>query len=240
MGIHPWETGATPDFELLERAAAHPSVAAIGETGVDRLRGAGIDTQTNVFRRHIALSESLRKPLILHVVKALDIILAVKKECRPAMPWIWHGFRGNATMAKQLADNGILLSLGSHFNTDAAASVLKWLPSERRMPLSASCFAIVALPRNPCQIHGIAGRHSFLTARIMSRALTTCSINGLRSDSDRAMWRRKTLVCVSMPAPRRRSTPVSPMAATDGCAAARSSSSKSGVAPVSHGCMPTE
>ena len=109
--------------ELLERAAAHPSVAAIGETGVDRLRGAGIDTQTDVFRRHIALSESLRKPLILHVVKALDIILAVKKECRPAMPWIWHGFRGNATMAKQLADNGILLSLGSHFNTDAAASI---------------------------------------------------------------------------------------------------------------------
>lgn len=123
VGIHPWETGATPDFELLERAAAHPSVAAIGETGVDRLRGAGIDTQTDVFRRHIALSESLRKPLILHVVKALDIILAVKKECRPAMPWIWHGFRGNATMAKQLADNGILLSLGSHFNTDAAASI---------------------------------------------------------------------------------------------------------------------
>ena len=35
VGIHPWETGATPDFELLERAAAHPSVAAIGETGVD-------------------------------------------------------------------------------------------------------------------------------------------------------------------------------------------------------------
>lgn len=123
VGIHPWETGATPYFELLERAAAHPSVAAIGETGVDRLRGAGIDTQTDVFRRHIALSESLRKPLILHVVKALDIILAVKKECRPAMPWIWHGFRGNATMAKQLADNGILLSLGSHFNTDAAASI---------------------------------------------------------------------------------------------------------------------
>ena len=39
------------------------------------------------------------------------------------MPWIWHGFRGNATMAKQLADNGILLSLGRHFNTDAAASI---------------------------------------------------------------------------------------------------------------------
>ena len=77
VGIHPWETGATLDFELLERAAAHPSVAAIGETGVDRLRGAGIDTQTDVFRRHITLSESLRKPLILHVVKALDIILAV-------------------------------------------------------------------------------------------------------------------------------------------------------------------
>ena len=34
---------------------------------------------------------------------------------------------------------------------EAAASVLKWLPSERRMPLSASCFAIVA-----CKKHGIA------------------------------------------------------------------------------------
>ena len=123
VGIHPWQTDATPDFDLLGSIAAHPSVAAIGETGIDRLRGADIDTQTAVFRHHIAMSESLRKPLILHVVKALDIILAVRKAYRPEMPWIWHGFRGNASMAKQLADNGILLSLGSHFNTDAAASI---------------------------------------------------------------------------------------------------------------------
>ncbi len=145
VGIHPWTTDKPFDFELLETTAAHPSVVAIGETGIDRLRGADIDKQTQILRRHINLSERLQKPLILHVVKALDIILALRKECQPTMPWIWHGFRGNATTAKQLTDKGFYLSFGERFNAEAAAAV----PAER---------LLLETDESPLTINEIAAR----------------------------------------------------------------------------------
>lgn len=120
VGIHPWSTVQSTNFSILAEAAAHPAVIAIGETGIDRLRGADTEIQKKIFERHITLSEQLHKPLILHVVKAVDEVLAIRKAMKPRMPWIWHGFRGNAQMARQLTGKGIYLSLGERFNPKAA------------------------------------------------------------------------------------------------------------------------
>lgn len=123
VGIHPWSTDQPADFSILSEAATHPAVVAIGETGIDRLRGADIALQRKIFEFHIDLSEQLRKPLVLHVVKAVDEILAIHKAKKPRMPWIWHGFRGNRQMAKQISDKGIYLSLGERFNPQAAEAI---------------------------------------------------------------------------------------------------------------------
>lgn len=123
VGIHPWSTDQSTDFSILAQAAAHPTVIAIGETGIDRLRGADTETQKKIFERHILLSEQLHKPLIMHVVKAVDEVLAIHKTMKPRMPWIWHGFRGNAQMARQLTSKGIYLSLGERFNPKAAEAI---------------------------------------------------------------------------------------------------------------------
>ena len=72
---------------------------------------------------HIALSERFRKPLIIHEVKAADIILAIHRQTKPKMPWIRHGFRGNAQTARMYWSKGIYLSIGEKFNADAAASI---------------------------------------------------------------------------------------------------------------------
>ena len=40
-------------------------VKAIGETGLDKLRGATIERQTELLIHHIALSEELHKPLCI-------------------------------------------------------------------------------------------------------------------------------------------------------------------------------
>lgn len=123
VGIHPWLTDHRVDINQLAEAAAHPAVVAIGETGIDHLRGAATNEQKRIFESHIELSERLRKPLILHVVKAVDEILATRKAAKPRMPWIWHGYRGNAVMARQLTGKGIYLSLGERFNPQAAAAI---------------------------------------------------------------------------------------------------------------------
>ena len=94
VGIHPWDTTApaAADFDTVARLASLPQVVAIGETGLDRLRGADIATQELLFEQHIQLSETLRKPLIIHCVKAWDILLELHRRHRPSMPWGGSGY----------------------------------------------------------------------------------------------------------------------------------------------------
>lgn len=123
VGCHPWNVFGDCDWDMLEEAARHPQVVAIGESGLDRLRGGDAVSQESAFRRHIALSEVLGKPLIIHEVKAVDDILRLQRELRPGQKWVRHGFRGNANVAKMLTDKGLFLSFGEKFNVEAVKSV---------------------------------------------------------------------------------------------------------------------
>lgn len=122
VGIHPWstETLDVNDLDLamdmVESKASDRRAVAIGECGIDRLRGGELDFQKQVFRKHIELSERLKLPLIIHAVRANDIILRLKKELRPQQLWIIHGFRGKKETALQYLDRGIALSLGKNSN----------------------------------------------------------------------------------------------------------------------------
>ena len=66
----------------------------------------------------------MRKPLIIHCVKAFDSIIALHKEYRPQQAWIIHGFRGKPQLAEQLTRAGLSLSLGEHFNEESARIIL--------------------------------------------------------------------------------------------------------------------
>lgn len=116
VGIHPWDSGAPADWDALEALLRHPAAVAVGECGLDALRGPGIGRQEEVLRRHIELSERLGKPLILHVVRAMEPLLRIRREMTPRQPWIWHGFRGKPQQAAQLVRAGIALSLGPVHN----------------------------------------------------------------------------------------------------------------------------
>ena len=54
-GIHPWnaESAAEREINALYEAAARGEVVAIGECGLDRLRGGCLDYQIKIFREHI-------------------------------------------------------------------------------------------------------------------------------------------------------------------------------------------
>lgn len=125
VGIHPWDTEGTveSDFERLRLLAAHPRVVAIGESGIDMLRGAPVERQLDIFRRHVAVSEAVGKPLIIHAVRSLPMIMHERKTLRPKQPWVIHGYRGNAATARQLLALGIDISLGQRYNPDVMAVV---------------------------------------------------------------------------------------------------------------------
>lgn len=124
-GLHPWLTSeATPEMiAAIDARARRADVVAIGEVGLDALRGAPPARQEEIFRHYVDLSEELRKPLIIHCVKAWDALMRIRRERRPQQPWAIHGFRGKQELARQLLDAGMYLSLGPRHNPSAAAII---------------------------------------------------------------------------------------------------------------------
>lgn len=127
VGVHPWDVSecGQREMELLEEYAGHSQVVAIGETGIDLHHpgAAPMSRQMMVLNAHIELSERLRKPLILHEVKAHDVIMGLRKELNPAMPWVIHGFRGKPSVARMLSLPGIYFSFGERFNAETLRSI---------------------------------------------------------------------------------------------------------------------
>ncbi|MDR1116318.1 MAG: TatD family hydrolase [Tannerella sp.] len=121
VGIHPWQ----PDPHLMDKVreyAVMPSVAAIGETGLDKMTAKDENTfrlQQELFAAHTRLAEEVGKPLIIHCVRAWDELLHVRKTLKPSMPWIIHGFRGNEILAGQLINAGLYLSFGTNYRPNA-------------------------------------------------------------------------------------------------------------------------
>jgi len=118
VGIHPQNAGIT-GFSDVETMAAHPNVVAIGETGLDKLASTPLEQQEELFIAHIELAERLRKPLIIHCVRAWQELIRIRKQYSSEIPWIIHGFRGNDRLARQLLQFGFYLSFGFHFHADA-------------------------------------------------------------------------------------------------------------------------
>lgn len=126
VGIHPWVTlddVSDETWNQLERAASHPQVVALGECGIDLVKGGPLYRQILVMKRQIELSESLGKPLVVHCVHAHDIIIGLKKDMQPSRNWVIHGFRGKPTVARMLTDKGIWLSFGDKFNDASVREV---------------------------------------------------------------------------------------------------------------------
>ncbi len=113
-GIHPWNAAKADEaaMQALERLVGLPNVVAVGEAGLDKLRGPGLDVQQQVFVSQARLAEQARKPLVIHAVRAWAELLRLKRLIKPEQPWIIHGFRGNPELARQLVDHGFHISLG--------------------------------------------------------------------------------------------------------------------------------
>lgn len=131
VGIHPWKVKETNNasIALLKEKAAEDNVIAIGETGIDKLYPESMNQQEEIFELHAIIAEQVKKPLIIHNVKAMEQIIAQKKRLSPTVPWIIHGFRGKRQQTIQLLGQGFILSIGEYFNEEA----LKIIPTSALM-----------------------------------------------------------------------------------------------------------
>jgi TatD DNase family protein len=130
VGIHPWElmeTHADSLWKALQKTVEDKRVVAIGECGIDKLKGPSLDLQMALFKKEALLAESRSIPLVIHCVKAFNELILLKKEIKPLQPWIIHGFRGKLSLPTDCIRHGFYLSIGAYFQEDA----LKAIPTDK-------------------------------------------------------------------------------------------------------------
>ena len=130
VGIHPWRIEVYQKhypWEKLHRFLSLPQVLAIGEAGIDKICGISLDEQERVFLHQAEMAEEIGKPLIIHMVKSTDEMVRIRKQMRPSVPWIIHGFRGKPAQAQQLLSHGFCLSFGALYHPES----LKLTPFSR-------------------------------------------------------------------------------------------------------------
>lgn len=135
FGLHPWfldNRNFSIQLELVEKVASDHGIIAIGEAGFDKLRGPSQELQSQAFERQVAISEDLKKPLIIHCVRAWDEVLAARKKLKPEMNWMIHGFRGKIRQAQQLLEKGFWLSIWFEYSLrPESAELFSSIPSDR-------------------------------------------------------------------------------------------------------------
>jgi TatD DNase family protein len=125
VGLHPWyiDEGSESTFEgILIKTAGLPQVMAIGETGLDKLCSIPMEKQEAIFRVHIRIANEVRKPLIIHCVRAYPELTGFRKLSEPGIAWVVHGFSGKTRTAEELVEKDFYLSVGNRMLMDRKKS----------------------------------------------------------------------------------------------------------------------
>ena len=137
VGLHPWHIGKKKEnnaaLQLMEEALEFDHVILVGEAGLDKIVDTSFKEQQRVFEAQAHLAEEYQYPMIIHCVKAMNEIIELRKNLRPNMPWILHGYNGSVEMTKQLCDSGFLFSFGANLFRENCKSIqsLKYLPLDK-------------------------------------------------------------------------------------------------------------
>lgn len=131
IGLHPWYIAADWEKELeqLKHYAIHPHVKAMGECGLDKVCSTDFTLQQQVFEKQIQLANSVKRPLILHCVKAYEEVL---QQLKPAtVPVVFHGFNKSKELALQIIHAGYYLSFGKALLQPHMQEVVKRIPLDK-------------------------------------------------------------------------------------------------------------
>ncbi len=160
IGMHPWyikEADGLQEFEMLKLSSTNSNVLAIGECGLDRVCETDFELQKKYFIKQIELANEIRKPLIIHCVRAFDEVLHLLKQNHVSVPVIFHGFNKNEKVAARILNAGYLLSFGQKLMFESTAAVFKSTPLDRLfLETDDACVAIEEVYRIAAEIKGIS------------------------------------------------------------------------------------
>ena len=137
VGFHPWHIRSdisANQWGWLEHAIVLPQVRAIGEIGLDALRGPEMAVQQAVFERQLHLANTVHKPVVIHCVRAFEPLQQSIRRVRPDVPLVLHGYRKSPELLLQLLAAGFQFSFGAALadQRSPARRALLLVPAYRR------------------------------------------------------------------------------------------------------------
>ena len=144
LGIHPLyvDRTAPDDLERLRAALAthraEPRLVAVGEIGLDHFvvgadDGAGRERQARWYAAQLALAREFELPVILHVRRSADALLAALRRTR-VRGGIAHAFNGSAQQAAMFVGLGFKLGFGGALTFERALQIRRLVAE---LPLDA-------------------------------------------------------------------------------------------------------
>lgn len=134
VGLHPWWTEQPVTAEQrtqLEGLLTDSRCLAMGEMGLDNLKGPAMEVQMDILRSQLSIADALNKPVVIHCVRAFDQLVQVKNEFPGIENWCVHGYGRHAILGKQLIGQGFYLSLMPGLPSAKYAELLGALPLDR-------------------------------------------------------------------------------------------------------------
>ncbi len=115
VGFHPSDvqTYSEKDWHKLEALVHNPTVAAVGEIGLDlHWNPETVQLQREAFIRQIELANQVKKPILVHSRDAIGQTYELMKQHPAQCGGILHCFSSSAEMAREFIKLGYLISLG--------------------------------------------------------------------------------------------------------------------------------
>ncbi|MBU0499761.1 MAG: TatD family hydrolase [Gammaproteobacteria bacterium] len=153
LGLHPiyLDRHADGDLDRLVELVERERPAAIGEIGLDFfIPEPDRERQQQLFERQLIIAREARLPVILHVRKAHDQVLATLRRMG-IRNGIAHAFNGSLEQARQYREQGFLLGFGGML-TYAHSRKLRALAQS--LPLDALVLETDAPDMSPRQHRG--------------------------------------------------------------------------------------
>ena len=130
VGLHPIHVGEEDfDVEKYRELAKRAGVVAIGETGLDYMKG-DKDKQPAVFLQHLALVKELTLPVILHCRKAHDEMIEILQG-ESGVRGVVHCFTGRWQQAQAYLSRGLYLGFNGIIFKFDVNDVIKKMPLNR-------------------------------------------------------------------------------------------------------------
>jgi TatD DNase family protein len=118
-GLHPWwcedyyrKESFSNLKNLLESAVSHSSCVALGETGMDSIKGGPMELQQESLQIHLQVAQDFSKPVILHTHKAQAEVYQLIKPFIGKVRGVVHAFSGSYEQAMQWTNAGFYLGVG--------------------------------------------------------------------------------------------------------------------------------